>query len=693
MKNIIQFRFGFINLPSASSLNKNGYAQAMSISAEVMQFGYILSPNAIGILETASSEDITKFHNEIITYLKEATGSKHTHRAFWPGFPQQVMDMSECELWIHQIVHYMSNGAYLPNDLTKARPTAFEHPKYTVIDAGTEDKFLNIFTDLVSVNQSLTPDYLDMIKWFATSGYELRYPATIPFKENLCTLAAMGLEVPVKTVTDVLRIAVGMSGGDISLPKVPGKTVRANAWSSTQTANVARQAFKFKSFSRGERRMLLGLLEKTNCDAKEAALKDQRWVRLGERLHPGEYKSQYPKSYAMFNAIRNDKVKSWYGDLTTEFQKSFNLGLDKLAQRPGEVVRRIDALLRNFPNRRDLIFSLLEAVLPKVSNKVLYEVYTHFQKRDNPVVNRTIMIKGARKKTVLPDLPAFDKNVIDKVNSLIITSLLRKFGELEPLNFVYIDEMLKKIPLPTNMRSLNPTLKPVIRGQRVPMGNQNAKVIRAFVHWFDVKGNQDIDMSATFIGMGVSPKIISWNCSHNNEEGLFSGDIRNVQGPCAEYIDINVAKTLKNGYKYVILDVRNYRGLPLSDIQDCVFGYMEREFPMANEIFKPATLANTVRLTSAATNTIMCVIDVETQEYIFLDIDQAGVPVASANFNGIMDAIKPYITEPEFSVYDLLQLHADSRGTQVYEMEKADTVLTYDMFGESYIETMKWMGV
>ena len=85
-----------------------------------------------------------------------------------------------------------------------------------------------------------------------------------------------------------------MSGGDISLPKVPAKEISRNAWTK-KVENVERVKFKFKKFTRKERKYILGLLEQTNCDPKEMALKDQRWVRLGEILHPTEYKNQFPK--------------------------------------------------------------------------------------------------------------------------------------------------------------------------------------------------------------------------------------------------------------------------------------------------------------------------------------------------------------------------------------------------------------
>lgn len=695
-KNIVQFRSNFVNLPDSGEDNR---ILAMSVVSELMQFGYVPNDKAIENISAASRKDITAFHNEVISYLKKMTGSNRNFKAFWPGFPEQVMEQSEFSLWMHQIAHYLSNGSYTPNEWTKERATAFEQPKYHTLVSGDEAKFEKIFTDLVSVNNSLTPDDLEIVKWFVLSGSVLRFPDQIPFKENLCTLASMGLNVPVKTVTDVLRIAVGMSGGDISLPKVPAAEVRTNRWSNAKSYNVAREAFKFKNFTRAERRLVLTLLEKTNCDASEAVLKDQRWVRLGERLHPGEYKHKkdFPKSAQMFNAIRNqkkEKVQSWYGKVNTAFKKSFEEGIKVLSQRPGEFMRRLDWLVRsNGKERVTAILATLEAIVPKVSNKVLYESYTHFEGRSVDNTNRTIMVKGARKRTKLPDLDALSPELIESIQSTIKKSLVAKFAALPKLGKVYVDEELKNIPLPANMRTASSGLRPRIRGQRMPIGNKNAKVIRAFVHWYDEHGNEDIDLTATLIGMGKIEHV-GWNGTHNGKFGCYSGDVRHRQGACAEYVDINLSAALKEGFKYAILDARNYNGRAFHTVKDCCAGYMERETAKANKTFIPATIANCTLLTNEKSATLISVIDLETLEYIHLDIDQDGIPVASANFNAILDAIKPYCEAPKFSIFDLLLMHIEGRGGElVPATEKADTYFNFSDFSESYVETLKIMGI
>jgi hypothetical protein len=689
-KNIVQFRNGFINLPLSKSYNSE---LAMSVVSELMQFGYLLNEEAILHLSCSDEDDIINFHSEVINYIKKMTGSNRDYTPFWKGFPQEVMEKTELELWMHQIIHYLSNGKYEPNEWTQERESAFEHINYNIITVGNEQSFNSIFTDLVSVNQSLTPDDREIIVWFVSNGYDLIFPDTIPFKENLCVLAAMGLPVPVKTVTDVLRVATHMSGGDISLPKVPAAKIRFNAWTTKKIDNPEREKFKFKNFSRKERKFLLSLIENSNLSASEAVLKLGRWIRLGEKLHPGDYSDKFPKAFEFFNTIRNEKVVSWYGELERTFkEESFENALTKLSERPGEFFRRLDSLVRNNSEHLNVILEKTEEVSKKVSNKVLFESLQHFDKRKDASRNRTIMIKGSRKITKLPDLESLNEGLVDSIKEIIIKSLSFKYSQLEKLGKVWIDEELKNVPMPKNMRSTSSSLKPIIRGQRTKIdGDKNT--IRAFVHWFDESESQDIDLTATFIG-DYKMKRIGFNGEHNCQEGCYSGDVRHKYGECAEYIDINIKESVANEYRFVAIDARNYNGRSFETVTDCCVGYMEREFPKANEVFVPATLKDCIRLTNASSTTICSVIDLNTREVIHLDIDTDGIPVASASIQELLDAIEPYCHPPKFSVFDLIMIHTNSRGGVVCEnKEDADFLFEYNNFSESYIETLKLMGV
>jgi hypothetical protein len=686
-RNIVALQKSLVCPPNDGMDNRIPVA---TLQAHLMQWGYMLDEEAFTQLSKSDLSFIEKFNNEVITYLKEITGGKRNYQPLYKNFPSEVMSMSDFELYINAIMHYWSNGTWEPSTVEYEKPIKFEKIKYKMIKYGTSERFSRIFTDLVSINTSLTPSDLEIVKWFVDNGEKLVFPDVIPFKENLCTLAGMGLEgLPVKTPTDVLRIAVHLSGGNISLPKVPRREVRTNRWSRSTSYNVARDKFKFKKFKRKERKYLLGLLEKTNCDPKEMILKDQRWVRLGEILHPMEYKNLYPKAANAFNKIRNEKVQSWYGMLNEAFNVSLEKGLKVLSQRPGEFSRRIDWLVRKYPDNLDLILTYLNDVLKGTSNKVLFEVYGHFENRLEPVNNRSIMIKGARKRTSLPSLPAFSPRVVETIHSKLFETLKGKFSTLDQLGNCWIDEELKKIPLPTNMRSMNFSAKPVIRGQRVPLDNPDAKVIRPFVHWFDKDGHEDLDLSVTFVGK-KSSEVLSFS-NLRVGKSCHSGDVRHRRGACAEYIDIDMKDAISRGFQYAVLDVRNFNGRGLNTVE-CMFGVMEREHPESNKTWLPETISNCQSLESESVNTLIAIIDLETKEYIMLDIDSSGI-TARGDVKNTLKVVEQYSKLPKVSVYDLVLLHVEARGKQVTLNHNVDTYFKAEDFMNSYEETGKLMGV
>jgi hypothetical protein len=687
-KNTIALYKGFVCLSVSTENNRN---LALTVQANLMQYGYMLSEEAFQFLSNANRTDIINFNDECITYLKEMMGGRYAYEPMYKNFPEEVMSMSDCELFWNQIIHYLSNGEWMPESIEMERPVKFENIKYTVLESISQERFMQIFTDLCSINTSLTPVDRVIVEWFCKEYGNLMnglLPKEVPFKETLCALASLGLDVPVKSVTDILRIAVHMSGGDSSLPKVPRKTIKVNAWTKKYIPNVAREFFKFKRFTRAERKYILSLLEKTNCDSKEGSLKANRWVRLGERIHPTEYKNKFPKAAKFFDEIRNENPKSWYSDVQSAFKTSLETGLQKLSERSGEFSRRMDALIRTNPKHTKMIMDYFAASAAKSSNKVLFEVYTHFESRAKKQEYRRVMVKGSRTAYPLPVLEALPVRTIGAIQQSIWDILKNKFSSLDKLGKVYIDDELRKIPLPTNMRSLNMSLKPKIRGQRIAFDNVDAKVIRAFVHWMDENGEEDLDLSATFIGDKKTGLLSFQNLKFENN--LHSGDVRHHKGPCAEYVDIDIADSLAKGYRYVMIDVRNFNGCSLSSVES-VFGLMEREYPESNKLWYPKTITNTQMLQSEATSTLVTILDLETKEYIFIDEDTNGRPVASLDSSNVIDVINHYSKLPAVSVFDILLLHTEARGMLVENKEDADTCFMVKDFTNSYEDIAKMM--
>lgn len=688
--NTIAFQRGFVVPSKGRTFDKS---EAMSVQAELMQLGYVLNQDALNAVTL-------EWFNDVIPYIKKTLGVGN-YRPFYANFPTQVMEMSHSELYWNAILHYWSLGTWEPSYQLKERGFAFEKVKFKEIKLGSQAEFAKIFTTLVSINTSLTANDKAVVDWFVTNQKDnLVMPDSIPFKETLCSLAALGLPVPVKTPTDVLRIATYLSGGDITLPALPKKPKHTNTYKYgrsyryAQAATSSREAFKFKKFSRADRKYLLSLLERTNLDLGEMKLKLGRWTRLAEILHPGEFEKKFPKTFNAFNVLRNEPqtVKSFYGKVEAAFDKSEAEGLKVLATRPGEFTRRLDYLLRTYNSTT--VLNVFKTLAAKTSRKVLWELYNHFLNRGESRP-RSVMIKGPKsKRQVLPTLPAMSNVLINKVQSQILQSISGQFAELDKLGKVYLDDKLKKIPLPAAMRSANTGANTYVRGTRIPFG-KDAKTIRAYIHWYDENGREDLDLSADFRNekLQVVGHISYTNLRSDVFRSAHSGDIRFRQGPCAEYVDVDIASALKGGARYVMVQVNNYTGRPLRSVKQCVFGVMEREFPANGEIFVPKTITNAVTVMNESKTACLALLDLKEREFIWCDLESSAFHLATveANRGNTTNAMAWLLNSEYLSVYDLLLLHIESRGELAVSEEESDVQFKYEDFVTSYEKIASFM--
>ena len=113
------------------------------------------------------------------------------------------------------------------------------------------------------------------------------------YLENNSNASAKDIQKYFKTATDVLRLITALSNGDISL-----------------ASNT-----KFRNFKRRERRIIMELLQ--NCGSiEEDMLRNKgRWIRIGEKVHPGEYdEKRFGKVIVAFNKLRNGiKINTFKG--------------------------------------------------------------------------------------------------------------------------------------------------------------------------------------------------------------------------------------------------------------------------------------------------------------------------------------------------------------------------------------------
>ena len=688
-ESVIALQRGMFYIPR-DSVTDNGIifnTAAFTIQAELMNLGYMLDEKSFSILTGKTTDNIVRYHDEVIAYLKYIKGDGN-YRPLYDGFPQQVMEMNDIELFWNAIRHYWSNGEWVPNAYTKQKPTAFEHVEYRMLKPCSDAEFNRIFTDILSVNQSITPMDEEVLQWFRlnrTTGWVMAHlPKEIPFKENLCfVLSLFDFAVVPYTYTDILRTATYLSDGDVSL------AANTRFHLTNKQRDLVMRMLEFKTSGDKVGQAFLDSLE----DLKKHR---NKWLALFNHIHADSKRFRKPmfeNAQRVVTALRfhADKIHTWNSKVEN---LDLNPKLLELTKRPGELARRLGSL---FGKGEDgLVLGAFAMVADKISNKVLFELYHYFEGRREDQKQRTVFIKGARKPIKLEPLKKLSKAVVDEVQTVIRIALKVKLQSWPKMGKVILDEKLKNIPLPTNMRSISETDVPVVRGTRLPINADRTKTVRFYVHWKDAHGDMDLDLSATLLGMGIK-ECIAWNTGYvlrNRGIGFaaHSGDVRHRKGDCAEYVDINIQNVLNTGFRYVLIDVRNFNGGSLKSVNPA-FGYMEREFPEANSTWIPSTVAASWRLQSESTACIAVMIDLETMEYIPLDIDSNSI-TATGDTEAILTAMRMYMEPPKLSVYDLLTWHVESRGGEVVEQaEEGEEVqhFRFEDFCGSYIETLKLM--
>lgn len=683
----------------------------MAMQAELMRYGYMFDKKCLYYLDKMREDTLHDLADDLADYLADTYGDG-CFASLFGNFPQAVMTMSETEMFFHQIVHYLSNGTYSP-----AMPSCDDaelrmlHDKfdgvtfrdsYKLITVIGKEEFISYFKKILSAQHSLTSYDKDVVSYILDNYSELTdnvlnlIPEEVPFKETFCILLSKLDNLYPNNITDVLRYAVYLSGGDISLPAIPTKL--NYGWGSfrgsmsdymkkvyNNALAAARAPFKFKKFSRPERKRILGMIEHIlDIKSSDSVLEDmkkysERWKRLGEILHPGEYANKFPNTSEAFTVLRNaDRYITTYHSRINVARKSEDvyLLLKTYSERPGEFARNIDNLLRNYSSYSSDILEAFSKVVSQISIKMLYELLDYYNNRnnDNFIKNRYAFIKGSRFATKLPELPKLDKDIIFKILNLLVNELKARLAQTGLCNnkIYMVDTKLSNIALPKNMRSMNIAPGQLSRGSVIPIKTDTG-IFRFYCRWTDKLGDQDLDLSAMTYDKDFNYVTgISWNTNYKQGTwAVYSGDVRHRKGDCAEYIDIDINGAKAVGVRYIIASVDDYEGGGFAK-KDAWGGIMERSsMGTSGELtWAPKTITAGFKLTSKCSSITMSIIDLEKMIMYIIDEDNSGIPVAATRSAEQANIIKRYVNANRyFNAQTLIKFSIESRNGKCIDID------------------------
>lgn len=652
--------------------------------------GYRFSENAIEKLKTMDSKHIVDIYFEIINIIRELTGSDRIYIPFYPNFPNHVMNVSEAELLMDKLIYAFSGFQYLPEEGVEERPQLQKWLDLKVIDFGDTRDFKDIFTNIILSKTSISDTDKNDLSWFAEHipSEFIRIISSVeqvPLRENAALISSLCIKyvdwdinvmsfVYENTVTanDVLRLAVAMSDGDISLAS---PTI-------------------FKSFKRKHRRLLLNLLSLCGNIEEDMKRYKERWIRLGERLHPSEY-PEFEKVVTAFHKLRNKIHISTYGGRLEEVMKLGDIELitRQLKERPGEFARKLDSVIRNYSMEDGLlIVEEFSKVASQVSTTVLLQVYKHFKERNKSEKDfRTFFPKGNLAKSYTMDnrLPRINSKITQGIVTICSDVLIERFSNLDSLGNVYIDPKLSNYLVPFSQRSASKSLRTIVRGSKIDIP-EGVNIIRPYIFWSQDKNSYHVDLDLSLVVLDESwNKIFNlyYNSSNMRDDrlGLYhSGDVRSGLNGGSEFVDINIDRFVNGGGRYAIMAINNFTNQKFVDLPECFAGWMGRDNHSYGEIFDPRTLVDRFDLTAESKMSIPFIFDLVERKAIWVDLSTETNPSyvnnVVGNSNSIINVMRGIMNMDKPNLLELITLHAKARGTIVDSIDKADVVFSTNTF-------------
>ena len=667
-------------------------------------YGYIFSKElAIAISKEERNVIIDKLKS-VIEVIEDFKSDKN-YTVFYKNFPDEVIDMSEVDLYINQILHYWigylpSNNENIikediePSKLVKAR-------ELKLID---DEMIERLFIDLLSSNVTLSEQYLDDVCVLTNnkSIKELeKYMEYIQMKETLTTVSSYILKKEgvlignFKTATDILRLIAKISGDELNNKHI-----------------------HFAYFSRTELREFIDKLENLKNIMPDIKRYSKPWHTFFKLYAKKINFNKFPKVRKVADMLFGDisymtergKINEQIKRLSTMSEEDLDNLVKEFTIFYGDYVREILSLLNKADeNQYEKLLIGLENCVTKVNTRILFQLYDRIinLKAKDKTVPRLVNSKGKWRR--LKESISLSDELLNRVLQIVEDGIKTQLKEKENLGKVFIDEDYKNIMLTTSEKDSNVSLRPMTRGSRIKF-NPKAEVLRFFVAWknldektlkelntayskLDEKtlkeltpmySRVDVDLSALTFNENLEFNDVVAYYNQKKSGFAFSGDITNAPEGALEYIDVfDLERLKKKGNRYILMQIRSYNGYTFEEINSVYAGVMELTSIEAKEKKNMYSTAITegfqIVSSERTTNTIL--VDLKKFEYIWLDMNMDGYKLDvfqnALNCEEIPylnDMLRYFSKKQYITMYDLLKLNADVRGVLIKDKKEADVI-------------------
>ncbi|WP_189149281.1 TerD family protein [Streptomyces lacrimifluminis] len=576
-----------------------GATAARQFDAALTSVGFKLSAELLERLSGLSEAAVVHTARRTLRTVGEMVGDHVRHNSYFIDFPANVPDTEE--FWMrcvakalgddksrgkvltqltHGVLNLLSLPAYGRYQHTYEEMLAAQDElitsagdRVTVLHLGRdlEDELTDLYLALAGSVTPLGEDHLRDLRTLAEQCVLGPQPESIPVRENRAVVnearLAVGADLLLDTVTDVLRLACALSGGDVTL----------------------QEPTRFRALSRPARRALLAGLDAVVA-ANPAKLADvhahrEPFKRLGERLHPHEY-PRWPHAADVFAVARGEKEARSFDSRVAKLLDEFDvLGAAQLLKAaPGKLFRALDLLLRTAADQeeRDAVLAAAVQVAPEVSGRVVLSVREHFHNRDRETGQPRIFVNRRGRAWVLadrrPPVPAPDRARLMAALDAEIRGRLPRPGRL------LVDPDVLDVALPLSGRATASGLGVLPRGSVSPVDGER---LRFFVYWKESAARTDYDLSVLLLHADYSTDSWLSYTSLTAVGGRHSGDVTEAPDGASEFIDLSLDQVRG---AFIVPQVNIYAGEGFEEVDESFFGFMLRDGEQRGRPFEPRTV-------------------------------------------------------------------------------------------------------
>ena len=676
-----------VSAGNASEYNKEIIPDLSQLTVFCAEHGYGLSEDLVKefcrmpreTFDAAAKELVEQLSAMSFDILKDA-------KTFYENFPADPLALRPEERLGYQVAYYLFGDVvktYLPEKDASSLELKPLKSESKMLSLGTVEDVVNLYRRMMGSPVSVSPQDCEFLEKAFSGDKRIilkAIPARMPNKENFAFVAAKVLKhfperlkeicgENFRTATDVLRVIACLNG---------------------YSATLKEEKWKCKPMSRKMRRALFAILDQ--CGNVEQDMKRQidKWKSVAYRYHPFEYVKSKACRQAFDHLYKGELEKSFSAEVEAAMaSRNLEATLALLEKRPGEFVRRMDALLSLFSTNAVKVIDTFSSIpAEKFEPKLLLQLASHFEARTGQKEYSLYLPRGgasgvyAKPDNRLPVSPL----TAARIKEICETKIKEIFALKPAMGKVYLDDSIKGYKVPLQQRNNSKMgIRVPAKGSRIK-SDPEKDVVRTFIWWTNEESGRrvDVDLSLNLYNeqmVRMETYYYGNFFSNTSASMVSSGDITDG-GPfggkgVAEFLDFSRSAMLDQGYRYIqvcvnVFSANHFNAFP------CKFGFMQRDEINKEVPFEPSTLEGTIDISSEGTNYSPVVYDVQTGEFIWIDVTGLGKTGKIINTNGQAVAFNSALymaTHNEIpELYDLVRLNAEVRGEIVASKEEADVI-------------------